>query len=81
MPYEVVNEFRDLKDPKDSDDNKVIYTPRNKYPREGDYAPDEKRIKELSVKHKKYKRVFIKEVEESNTATESKSNKKPSSKK
>ncbi|WP_188453794.1 hypothetical protein [Virgibacillus oceani] len=63
MPYEVVNLMRDTEDPKDSDDNKVIYEPGDPYPREGDYEPGEKRIKELSTKHKKYKRVFIKKVE------------------
>ncbi|SEB15775.1 hypothetical protein SAMN05421743_12142 [Thalassobacillus cyri] len=62
MPYEVVNRFRDTKDPNDKDDKQVIYQVGDQYPREG-YEPSEERIEELSNEHPKYKRVFIKEVE------------------
>lgn len=64
MPYEVLNNFRDTKDPNDSDDKKVIYEGGEEYPRDG-YEPPEARIEELSKEHPKYERVFIKEVEPS----------------
>ncbi|EQB35039.1 hypothetical protein M948_18235 [Virgibacillus sp. CM-4] len=77
MPYKVINEFID-KDHKDTH-----YKPGDDYPVDG-YKPTQKRIKELSQNHKKYKRVFIEEVKEDNASddkTKNKETKKPSSKK
>jgi hypothetical protein len=65
MPYKVVNLWRDTEDPKDSDDNPLIYEPGEPYPREGDYEPSDERIAFLSKKHPEYNRVFIKWVEPS----------------
>lgn len=60
MPYKVANEFID-------EENKDHhYTVNDEY-----LGTDEKRIKSLSKKHPKYRRVFIEET----------SNKKPSAKK
>lgn len=62
MKYEVINVFED----KDG----TLYEVGDPYPKEG--KPTKKRIEELSRKHSKYKRAFIKEV---------KTDKEPSSEK
>lgn len=54
MTYKVINEFRDT-------DN-LVYKVGEVYPKDG-YTPTQKRIKELSEVHSKYKKTFIVEVE------------------
>ncbi|WP_433959316.1 hypothetical protein [Cytobacillus horneckiae] len=57
MFYEVINDFVDL------EDNKTYYKVGERYPK-GKLKPTKKRIKELTTEYKKYKKVFIKEIEE-----------------
>lgn len=57
MPYTVINKFMDLQD------KKTKYNVGDQYP-QGDKKVTEKRIKELSSVHPKYKRAFIEEVTE-----------------
>jgi hypothetical protein len=76
MPYIVINGFKDTKD------NNTVYKPGDPYPKTN-HKPSKKRIEKLLKVHPKYKRVFIKEVEEEAkeiTEEEGKA-KKPSSKK
>jgi hypothetical protein len=57
MHFKVVNEFKDTKD------KNTIYKVGEVYPKT-EHKPSEKRIKELSGVHPKYKRVFIEKIEE-----------------
>lgn len=57
MHYKVINDFVDL------EDNKTHYKAGERYPK-GKLKPTKKRIKELTTEHKKYKKVFIKAIEE-----------------
>lgn len=57
MLYEVINDFVDL------EDNKTHYKAGDKYPK-GKLKPTKKRINELTTKHPKYNRAFIKVIEE-----------------
>lgn len=54
MEYKVINKFKDT--------DGVIYISGEPYPKDGD-VPSEKRIKELSEVHQKYKKAFIEKVE------------------